>query len=105
MGEAPSTHPNLNDEILLRLNKINKITDFFLSKYIAAFAYIDKNLIVLSATSGEACVPSFFCLILLSGFSFTNTHKSQDCKGRGRAFLYLLTTTSTCFTGTLALAG
>ena len=46
MGEAPSTHPNLNDEILLRLNKINKITDFFLSKYIAAFAYLDKNLIV-----------------------------------------------------------
>ena len=23
----------------------------------------------------------------LSGFSFTTVHKSQDCRGRGRAFL------------------
>ena len=27
---------------------------------------------------------SFF---FLSGFSFTNIHESQDCRGRGRAFL------------------
>ena len=30
-----------------------------LSKYIAAFDYIDKNLIVLSATSGGICIISF----------------------------------------------
>ena len=33
----------------------------------------------------------------LSGF-FTNIHESQDCRGRGRGFLQLLTTTSTRFT-------
>ena len=49
-----------------RLNKINEIKDYFfavikerelmskrLSKYIASFDYADKNLIVLSATSGR----------------------------------------------------
>ena len=25
--------------------------------------------------------------LFLSGFSFTNIHESQDCRGRGRAFL------------------
>ena len=34
--------------------------------------------------------PFFF--FLLSGFSFTNIHESQDCRGRGRACFYLLTT-------------
>ena len=28
-----------------------------------------------------------FDFFFLSGFSFTNIHESQDCKGRGRAFL------------------
>ena len=28
-----------------------------------------------------------FILFFLSGFSFTTIHKSQDCRGRGRAFL------------------
>ena len=37
----------------------------------------------------------YIYFFILSGFSFTNIHKSQDCRGRGRAFLYLLTTTST----------
>ena len=36
----------------------------------------------------------------LSGFPFTTIHESQDFKGRGRAFLYLLTSTSTRFTYT-----
>ena len=35
---------------------------------------------------------SFF---FLSGFSFTNIHESQDCRGMGRAFHLLLATTST----------
>ena len=57
---------NLSDEKKFRLNEINKIKDYFnseiqkekkkrmskkLSKYISAFNYIDKTLIVLSATS------------------------------------------------------
>ena len=29
----------------------------------------------------------FFYFFFLSGFSFTNIHESQDCRGRGRAFL------------------
>ena len=62
-----------------------------LSKHIAAFDYIDKNLIFLSATSGGI---SFF------EFSFTIIHNSQDCKGRRRAFLKPLTTSPTSFTDT-----
>ena len=42
--------------------------------------------------------PFFLSFFFLSGFSFTTIHKSQDCRGRGRAFLQLLTTTSSCFT-------
>ena len=26
-------------------------------------------------------------IFFISGFSFTNIHESQDCRGRGRAFL------------------
>ena len=71
MNELTSveTHPNLNaiplnDQTRFRLNEINKIKDYFhseiqeskimskkLSKYIAAFDYIDKALIVLFAKS------------------------------------------------------
>ena len=68
------THSNLNaislsDQTKFRLNEINKIKDYFnseiperntmskkLSKHIAAFDYIDKTLIVLSATSGEISI-------------------------------------------------
>ena len=54
----------LNDQTNFRINEINKIKDYLnyeiqqrktiskkLSKYIAAFDYIDKTVIVLSATS------------------------------------------------------
>ena len=34
----------------------------------------------------------------LSGFSFTTIHESEDCRGRGRTFLSLLSTTSSRFT-------
>ena len=72
--ETQSNHDAipLNDQTKLRLNKINKIKDYFnseiqerktmsikLSKYIAAFDYIDKALIVLSATSGGIRIISF----------------------------------------------
>ena len=61
----------LSDQKKFRLNEINKIKDYFnsevqdrktmiknLRKYIAAFDYIDKNLIILSATSGGISIIS-----------------------------------------------
>ena len=66
------TEVPLNDQTNFRLNKINKIKDYFnfeirerntmskeLSKYIAAFDYIDKTLIFLSTTSGGIIIISF----------------------------------------------
>ena len=62
----------LSDQTKFRLNEINKIKNYFnseiqerktiskkLSKCIAAFDYIDKTLIVLSATSGGISIISF----------------------------------------------
>ena len=78
---SSETHSNLNaislsDQTKFRLNKINKIKEYFhseiqerktmskkLSKYIAAFDYIDKTLIVLSATSGVISIISFTSVI------------------------------------------
>ena len=75
------THSNLNaipltDQTKFRLNEINEIADYFnteieerkttskkLSKYIGAFGYIDKTLIVLSATSGGISIISFISVI------------------------------------------
>ena len=71
------THSNLNaiplsDQKKIRLNEINEIKDYFnseiqekktmsknLSKCIAAFDYIGKTLIALSATSGGISIISF----------------------------------------------
>ena len=63
---------SLTDQTKYRLNELNKIENYFkseinqrkscskkLSKYVAAFDYIDKVLIVLSATSGGASVILF----------------------------------------------
>ena len=62
---------NLTDQTKIRLNKITEIEDCFhqeinqrkscskkLSKYVTAFDYIDKILIVLSATSSGVCIIS-----------------------------------------------
>ena len=62
----------LIDQTKLRLNEISKIKDYFnseiqerktvskkLSKYIAAFDYIDKTLIALFATPGGISIISF----------------------------------------------
>ena len=64
-----NTYSNLSDQTKFRLNAINKIKDYFnseiqkrkimskkLTKYIAAFDYFDKALIVLLATSGGISV-------------------------------------------------
>ena len=62
---------NLNDKTKFRLNEISKIENYFnseinekkscsgkLSKYVADFDYVDKILIVLSATGGRVCIIS-----------------------------------------------
>ena len=69
MNEIDKT--NLTDQTKIRLNKITEIEDCFhqeinqrkscskkLSKYVTAFDYIDKILIVLSATSSGVCIIS-----------------------------------------------
>ena len=76
-----NAYPNLNeislsDQQRFRLNKINKIKDYFvayikerelmserLSKYIAFCDYFDKSVIVLSATSGSVSIASFATVI------------------------------------------
>ena len=62
---------NLTDKTKYRLNEITMIENYFnqeinhrklcskkLSKYVATFDYIDKVLMVLSATSGGTCIIS-----------------------------------------------
>ena len=77
MNESNSIETqNLSDQTKFRLNEINKIKDYFnseiqerettskkLNKYIAAFDYTDKTLIVLSATSGGLNIISFTSVI------------------------------------------
>ena len=68
---------NLTDQTKFRLNEISKIENYFnqkfnqrkscskkLSKYVAGFDYIDKILIVLSATSGRVSIVSFVIIIV-----------------------------------------
>ena len=79
---------NLTDQIKYRLNGITKIENYFnqeinqrkicskkLIKYVAAFDYIDKVLIVLSATSGGICFFSSVSVVgapvEIAGTSFT----------------------------------
>ena len=75
------THSNLNaislsDQTKFRLHEINKIKDYIsseiqerktmskkLSKYIAAFDYIDKTLVVLFATRGGISIISVTTVI------------------------------------------
>ena len=79
---------NLIELTKIRLDKITEIENYFyeeinqrkscskkLSKYVAAFDYIDKILIVLSATSGGVCIISCARIvgapIGIAGASFT----------------------------------
>ena len=80
---------NLTDQTKIRLNKITETENYLnqeiinqrklcskkLSKYVAAFDYIDKLLIVLSATSGEVCIVSSVSVVGapvgIAGTSFT----------------------------------
>ena len=67
---------NLTDQTKFRLNEISKIEDYFkqginqrksciikLSKVVTAFDYIDKILIVVSATNGEVYIFSFASVV------------------------------------------
>ena len=86
MNEFDKT--NLADQTKYRLNEISKIENYFnseinqrkkcskkLSKYVSAFDYIDKVLIVLSATSGGVCIISSVSVVGapvgIAGASFT----------------------------------
>ena len=86
MGEGTNMYPNLNDQQQFILKKINEIKYYFVaeirerefiskgfSKYIAAFDYFDKALIVLSATSGSISIGSFATVIgVLIGIARTS---------------------------------
>ena len=74
MNEIDRT--NLTDQRKFRLNEISKIENYFnseinqrklcskkLSKYVTAFDYIDKILIVLSATTGGVCIVSHATIV------------------------------------------
>ena len=74
--EATNIYLNLSVHTKSRLNEINKTKDYFnaeiqerktvskkLSKYIAAFDYFGKILIVLSATNGGIAIISFTSII------------------------------------------
>ena len=80
-------YPQSDSETHFRLNKINKINDYLmakilkretlsktLSKYVAAFDYFDKTLLLLPATSGGVPIASFvtcyWCI------NWNNKHKS-----------------------------
>ena len=67
---------NLSEQTKFRLDEISKIENYFieeinrrksyskkLNKYVTAFDYIDKVLIVLSATSGGVSIISFASVI------------------------------------------
>ena len=67
---------NLSEQTKFRLDEISKIENYFieeisqrkscsqkLSKYVTAFDYIDKMLIVLSATTGGVSIISFTSII------------------------------------------
>ena len=71
MTECCKIQPNLNAEQRFKLNKINKVKDYYgaeikekelmskrLSNYIAYFGYVDKSLIVLSVTTGSISIAS-----------------------------------------------
>ena len=72
----PIEKTDLSEQTKFRLDEISKIENYFieeinqrkscskkLSKYVAAFDYIDKILIVLSATSGGVSIISFTSVV------------------------------------------
>ena len=87
---------NLADQTKFRLKEISKIKNYFnqeidlrklcskkLCKYVTAFDYIDKILIVLSATSGGVCIFCEYCWSTTSNsrsksyFNFFCNHRNN----------------------------
>ena len=77
--ETHNIYRNLHDQQQFRLNKTNKIKNYFvaeikerelmskrLSKYIASFDYFDKSLRILSITTGSISIASFPTVIRAS---------------------------------------
>ena len=77
--ETHNIYPNLHDRQQFRLNKTNKIKNYFvaeikkrelmtkrLSKYIASFDYFDNSLRILSITTGSISIASFPTVIKAS---------------------------------------
>ena len=68
---SSNTYPNSNDQQQFRLHKINEIKDYFVAEinYWAKglancfFGYLDRSLIVLSATSSSISITSFATVI------------------------------------------
>ena len=71
MVEASNVYSNLDNQQEFRLNKINKVKDYFIAEirerelmskrlreHISSFDYFDQSLIALSATSGSISIPS-----------------------------------------------
>ena len=72
----PNLSPTFSNDQQFRLNRINKIRDYFVaeikerelmsknfSKYIASFDYFDKSLAVLSVTTGRISIALFATVI------------------------------------------
>ena len=89
----------LTDQTKFQLNEINKIENYFnseinqgklcsktLSKYVTAFDYIDKILIVISATTGGVCIVSHATVVgasvgIASGIAiFSNRNNKKIIK-------------------------
>ena len=77
--ETHNIYRNLHDQQQFRLNKTNKIKNYFvaeikkrelmtkrLSKYIASFDYFDNSLRILSITTGSISIASFPTVIKAS---------------------------------------
>ena len=77
--ETHNIYRNLHDQQQFRLNKTNKIKNYFvaeikerelmskrISKYIASFDYFDKSLRILSITTGSISIASFPTVIRAS---------------------------------------
>ena len=88
---------NLTDQTKIRLNEITEIENYFhqeinqrkscskkLNKYVTTFDYIDKILIVLSATSGGVCIISSVSLaegpVGIAGSSFNSFFNNKKSK-------------------------
>ena len=88
---------NLTDQTKIRLNEITEIENYFhqeinqrkscskkLNKYVTTFDYIDKILIVLSATSGGVCIISSVSLaegpVRIAGSSFNSFFNNKKSK-------------------------